>query len=922
MTFNSFVLAGALMLSTAMPVISSDSSGEKRGRDNDHIAQDDETTKRRSTRKNKGTSIIETEGSEVDDDGAFDPYSSLSQLTKITPKKRNRKVKAVAPVASVAEDVAALPEKRARSVSPLADAISPFLVRIVSKEFEEGVLQEAEDQQNQAVDQSDVAQLLMQLNIPEAGPADAPILKAVEPNLPMLTKQARIELIARANNGDQNAQNEIVQRFTQGRFSIGNFERVDMEKWKSTLELAESTDQHAFFVLILVNSGKMTDWNIIDYCPSVKKNILKRAEQGDPAANCNLAHMHLSGILCVKNAAESQRLFTIAAAADPRAQRDLGFILYNKAIRQNDAGIMGQAAELYKKAADQGFVLAKYELAMMHFNGQAGLNNHALGFQLMEEAALNGVPAAQSFRGEMFQEGRGVNKDPVEALKWFQLAADNNDPQAQVKMGEHCFRDASDLHRFEKAYAWFKKAMDQKHTRAQALMAKLLLSQEATRIGKFDLNTAMNLYRTAAQAGDTIAMVNLGSILIHGKHTVSKNLEEGFKLFKKAAELGEYAGKMWLAICYASGYGCEANDQMATELLLPLAQKNDKSAIDLLLKIYTKNGEHAKLLSLLMGSKELPRELLKQVSLAQEQRNAPVMAITNLTQLKTFAGQWLYNVELNSPAVQQVMNSMRPLLSGLELIADRLKNSPILGTFFTAKPELVASIPQGKAPSNVHYVEYQGLKLLTLGPINAPAAKAVMTFFERPMAGEGYQNEKEFSDLSTYLCAGTQLACALRLQTQGETQETQKLCALLQQNFDLMRKPAMRTLTTLFQANDFMKLMMKHDLEAIQTLRAQRKGAEMQTTLLAQPMENNVVLKSLQMAEDYLVNRSALTRKMHDEFAQVAANLHKQLLDVSGRNEAIKNSHQHIMPLIGAPDVVPVAPAAKAKFDIDLLGDE
>ena len=86
-----------------------------------------------------------------------------------------------------------------------------------------------------------------------------------------------------------------------------------------------------------------------------------------------------------------------AEQGDPASQWRLG-TLYELAMG-DVAQDFTQAAQWYRRAADQGYVLAQISLAAMYL------------------------------------EGRGVAQDDAQAVRWLQLAADQGDPTAQALFG-------------------------------------------------------------------------------------------------------------------------------------------------------------------------------------------------------------------------------------------------------------------------------------------------------------------------------------------------------------------------------------------------------------------------------------------------------------------------------------------------------
>ena len=82
-----------------------------------------------------------------------------------------------------------------------------------------------------------------------------------------------------------------------------------------------------------------------------------------------------------------------------------------------------EAVKWYRKAADQGFVQAQYNLAAMYDSGQGVPQDYAEAAKWYRKAADRGFAQAQSYLGALYAKGQGVPRDYVEAYKWFDLAA-------------------------------------------------------------------------------------------------------------------------------------------------------------------------------------------------------------------------------------------------------------------------------------------------------------------------------------------------------------------------------------------------------------------------------------------------------------------------------------------------------------------
>ena len=79
-------------------------------------------------------------------------------------------------------------------------------------------------------------------------------------------------------------------------------------------------------------------------------------------------------------------------------------------------------------AADQGHVIAQYNLGIMHANGrgvsQSDVAEAAKWYRL---AAERGYVLAQSSLGLHYANGSGIPRDAIQALMWLTLAAARGD---------------------------------------------------------------------------------------------------------------------------------------------------------------------------------------------------------------------------------------------------------------------------------------------------------------------------------------------------------------------------------------------------------------------------------------------------------------------------------------------------------------
>ena len=81
------------------------------------------------------------------------------------------------------------------------------------------------------------------------------------------------------------------------------------------------------------------------------------------------------------------------------------------------------AVEWYRKAAEQGYSLAKAGLGMMYYYGWGVPQDYAAAASWARKAADQGDSYGQSWLGFMYEQGHGVPQDYVQAHMWYNLAA-------------------------------------------------------------------------------------------------------------------------------------------------------------------------------------------------------------------------------------------------------------------------------------------------------------------------------------------------------------------------------------------------------------------------------------------------------------------------------------------------------------------
>jgi TPR repeat protein len=144
------------------------------------------------------------------------------------------------------------------------------------------------------------------------------------------------------------------------------------------------------------------------------------AEDGNRAAEANLASLHLRGRGTAKDPQAALRLYESAAAQGLTLAYGLLGAFY-----QQGEGVAPDpklALDWYRRGAAAGDPGSLFGLGLMYHNGLGVAANLPQAAKWYRMAAMRGHARAKFMLGVMHYQGRGVPKDLVEAYKWFALA--------------------------------------------------------------------------------------------------------------------------------------------------------------------------------------------------------------------------------------------------------------------------------------------------------------------------------------------------------------------------------------------------------------------------------------------------------------------------------------------------------------------
>ena len=122
-------------------------------------------------------------------------------------------------------------------------------------------------------------------------------------------------------------------------------------------------------------------------------------------------------------------------------------------------------------------------LGYAYANGEGVAQNHEEAVKWYQLAADQGSALAQSSLGGMYAAGKGVAQSNEEAVKWSRLAADQGNADAQFILGCMYAGYTGGLgveHDLDQAEHWLKLAADQAHAHAQQALLPLAEERKAS----------------------------------------------------------------------------------------------------------------------------------------------------------------------------------------------------------------------------------------------------------------------------------------------------------------------------------------------------------------------------------------------------------------------------------------------------------
>ena len=304
--------------------------------------------------------------------------------------------------------------------------------------------------------------------------------------------------------------------------------------------------------------------------PSLKKE----AERGDADAQLAVGLLYVRGEGGAPKSLEEGLAWIEKSAArnNSWAMLALGDLYDRKYAGQH---INEKVRECYRKAAALGNSVAMRRLA-------AKLNSRskdpAIRTQIrtlyLQAAEHNDVRAILHLAIAFYTGEYFVDRDALEAVKWFTKAADLNNTMAMIFLGHIIFSGELGPEDVVQrlGISWYEKAAAHNDLTGIRLLGELWLSP-----GRNDIDRAVFWYEKGCTLNDTESMLRLGELYLKDERI--RDLDKAIAYYDRAAALGEFQGYYDLSSFFRKGqYGLSRDEEQAVLWLEKIAERSRKDS--------------------------------------------------------------------------------------------------------------------------------------------------------------------------------------------------------------------------------------------------------------------------------------------------------------------------------------------------------
>jgi len=215
---------------------------------------------------------------------------------------------------------------------------------------------------------------------------------------------------------------------------------------------------------------------------------------------------------------------------------------------------------------------ATRELGHMHLRGEGMSPDVGAAVRHYERAAEEGDPESQSMLGVLHSAGFGVARDVPLAATLLHFAAEGGDIHAQLALGYRHLLGVSAPKACQKSLMYYKPVAEKVVANAQRYQSggtieKVRLTVDNPKgVAKRGADDdVLQYYEHSALKGSVDAQLTLGHLHFHGARGLPADVDKAFAYYSKAAAAGESTAYAQLGHMYAQGLGTPQSNETALE---------------------------------------------------------------------------------------------------------------------------------------------------------------------------------------------------------------------------------------------------------------------------------------------------------------------------------------------------------------------
>ena len=230
--------------------------------------------------------------------------------------------------------------------------------------------------------------------------------------------------------------------------------------------------------------------------------------------------------------------------------------------------------ELQQKA-EAGDIAAQLNLALCYDIGSGIEKNPVEAHKWFLKAAEQGNGRAMNAVGNYYKYGTGgVEKDLETAITWYRKSAEQGNDRGQYSLGV-CYANGTGVEKdLTEAVKWYRKSAEQGNVNAQYALGWCYAQGQGV---EKDLAEAVKWYLKSAEQGNAYAQFTIGRYYLLGRG-VEKNLVEAVKWFRKSAEQGDADAQYAFGQCYSQGWGVKKDFVEAVKWFHKSAEQGNADA--------------------------------------------------------------------------------------------------------------------------------------------------------------------------------------------------------------------------------------------------------------------------------------------------------------------------------------------------------